>query len=279
MTIPERYQRSTAQARIINLTVKYLTDRSHNVDPAVLREFLPYSLAVIEQTIGYNDDALPPRNQWLRVIVPVLGTAYRLNLNDLRIRFSKAFDRALMAIPWLDDNDLWMTSVDRVLRRVAKRAINDPVLNIDKFFFRVAFNLFRSMLKKKQREREAAMEMKRRLTLRERDEDPLRESDFTRDDILRELISFSADKLRQQLRSRRTRTMAAQRVRGFGAAVKLMIENQDRSWEECRIAAQKLAAAQNKRASATTILVPPRATFYAWLKELVGRVHGTHGAA
>jgi hypothetical protein len=146
------------------------------------------------------------------------------------------------------------------------------VLDLDGLFFVAARNYFRDLLAKDRNERAAATEMYRRIAERRTDSERRGGLDASRNEIRRALIPFVAQKCRQQRRSTRTRRLASQRTRGFALAILLMLACPRLSRDECRVDAERRAAEINRRKGNIEVLVPPRATFHAWLRELIDRI-------
>ncbi len=283
MVIPERYKTQRNQSRIFTFTCERLAARlpGQGIDRARLADYIEYALELIERSVRTDARRRPPKDQWSRPIVAVLETAYLLDREELRLKFLSAAKLGAQLIPWLDEEDLRSSATSRVLAYAAN-PINPPLRRVEGLFFTAARNLFRDLLRKERREQEAAREMIRRAALREREgeqEEARPELQFPPDEVRRALIPFSLNKLRQQRRSRRTRRQAAQRVRGFAMTVTMMIPQPQLSRDECRLMAIRRAAAINHRTGKTAVLVPPRATFYAWLDELNARVKRAHGVA
>jgi DNA-directed RNA polymerase specialized sigma24 family protein len=279
--IPERYKTPRAETRILGITRNHLAARlpNHDVNVPLLADYVPFALTLIEQAVGRDPRKVPPKKQWSRTIVRVIETAYMLDREELRVKFLLSAKLAMQLIPCLDEEDLRSSAVERVLRYVAD-PVNPGIGKPDGFFFTAARNIFRDLLRKEKRAREAALEMYRRRALREgekeNEEEQRAELKFPANEVRSALISFSMAKLRQQWRSRRTRGRAAERVRGFALTVVLMLAHRDLSRDECRVEAARRADAFNRSRGATAILVPPRATFRTWLTELNRRVNHAH---
>lgn len=239
---------------------------------AEMDQFFPFVYALID-----DSDTVPPDGDWLKHITAVASAVYQLSDPGLRRKFIVAVHRGLFYGNGIDltieEEDLWSMCFAAVLKRVADPSRN-PIDDPEKFLFKTARHMFRSEIRRANHERVIMREAGRRAINRMRRTVWLRQAGIANlaADVEEELPRFVAHKLGQQTRSKRTRAIAAARVRGFAMVLQMLLHHPDRSLDGCRIRVERIVARINRSSPSMIVLVPSRSTFFRWASELVMRV-------
>ena len=275
MELPPRYRTLSCRRRLCAVATARLQALSAPVDATLLAAYYEHALCRIEDVTRGHSQRVPLRGQWSRPIVATLVTHYRLNESDLRLKSVLFSDLSDDLRSWIDKDDLRSEAVARAMNYVAN-PLSAPVASIAGLYYTAVRCVCLDLLRKRRRESEAAAEMYRRLALCKEASDAAPERDngssFPQDETRRVLPRFCAAKAAQQLRSRRTRQHACERVRGFRLGVELLLRQHQQCAEKARLEAIRRATAINERAGFLVVVVPPRTTFHGWLRELRARI-------